>query len=75
MIKTQLQTNSMIVSLWGQYRESNTAVHTTIDKVQPLLEAPMVFNTQADVKAALDRTKVRAPIHYILRVTKDEIRT
>ncbi len=58
LIKNQLQTNSAIVSLWGQYRDSNTVVHNTLDKAQPITEAPLVFNTQEEVKTMLDKTKV-----------------
>ena len=58
LLKAQLQTNATIVTLWGHYTDSNNTVNNTVEKIQPLTEAPLVFHTQSEVKAMLDKTKV-----------------
>ena len=58
LLKTQLQTTLTIVTLWGQYSDSNNAVSNTVEKIQPITDAPLVFNKQHEVKEMLDKTKV-----------------
>ena len=58
LLKAQLQTNATIVTLWGHYTDSNNTVNNTVEKIQPLTEAPLVCHTQSEVKVMLDKTKV-----------------
>ena len=58
LLRSQLQTNTSVITMWGQYNDCASSVQHTLDNVHPITEEPLVFNTQPEVKQCLDRTKV-----------------
>ncbi len=58
LMRSQLQTNTTVITMWGQYNDCASTVQHTLDNIHPVTEEALVFNTQPEVKQCLDRTKV-----------------
>lgn len=57
-ISERLQSHSTIATLWQQYNDSKTAIHRVLSDTQPVLDTPLVFNDQPEVKDTLQKHKV-----------------